>query len=339
MPKGFFGDLPSEWEKHWGGMPEFSQEDQKPIDSIHVQFATVEDREAFLKQHGYLPTRRKSIWWPKRDYLQQSERVVGPSKVEKNRHPVYVISKGRWENPLTAKALEKLGILFRFAVEPQEREAYAAVVNPKRIRTLPFSNLGQGSIPARNWCWEDSLKRGHARHWVLDDNIDGFYRFNRNLKTKVVRENPFSAVEDFADRYENVGLAGLNYEFFADRRNDLPAYYLNTRIYSCILIDNSLPHRWRGRYNEDTDLSLRVLKDGLCTVLFNAFLAKKMPTMTMTGGNTEELYQGGGRRQMAEELAAQHPDVVTVSRKWGRWQHHVDYRRFRRNVLKRRKGA
>jgi len=35
------------------------------------------------------------------------------------------------------------------------------------------------------------------------------------------------------------------------------------RVMRCILIDNACRHRWRGRYNEDTDLSLRVLKDAI----------------------------------------------------------------------------
>jgi hypothetical protein len=99
------------------------------------------------------------------------------------------------------------------------------------------------------------------------------------------------------------------------------------------LIKNDIPYRWRGRYNEDTDLSLRVLKDGWCTVLFNAFLAGKVTTMRMTGGNTDELYQDDGRKKMAEELVEQHPDVAKVVWKFNRWHHQVDYSSFKKNEL------
>lgn len=315
-------------------MPEFVQKDEKPLDSIVVQFKSIEDRQAFLELLRYSPVRRKSIWYPKMEYLKQSKRCAESVVVELNRYPIYVISKGRWESRLTSKALEKLGIPYRIVVEPQERGDYAAVIDPDKILTLPFSNLGKGSIPARNWVWKHSLRRGDRRHWILDDNLDGFYRLNHNLKVKVVDENPFSFAEDFVDRYENVALAGLNYEFFADRRSEHPPFRLNTRIYSCILIQNDVPHHWRGRYNEDTDLAIRLLKSGWCTVLFNAFLCKKMPTMKLSGGNTDELYRGDGRLRMAKSLQKQHPDVVKVTRKWGRWQHHVDYRPFRKNKLK-----
>lgn len=144
--------------------------------------------------------------------------------------------------------------------------------------------------------------------------------------------------EDFTDRYENVPMAGMQYAFFCPADAKRPPYYLNTRVYSCILLSNDIPHRWRGRYNEDTDLSLRILKDGYCTLLFNAFLCGKQATMTMKGGNTEEIYareQAGfdNRRTFAESLQAQHPDVVDVIMRWGRVHHLVNYKPFQQNNL------
>jgi hypothetical protein len=72
-------------------------------------------------------------------------------------------------------------------------------------------------------------------------------------------------------------------------------------------------------------------------------LARKQQTMTAKGGNTEELYklngQADGRLLMAQSLQQQHPDVVTITRKWGRWQHQVDYRPFKNNRLIRRPGV
>ncbi len=255
------------------------------------------------------------------------------------RYPVYVISKGRWESRLTVKALIACNIPHRIVIEPQEYEQYAAVIDPATILVLPFSNLGQGSIPARNWVWEHSIAEGHERHWILDDNIRYFFRLHKNVKYYTDSGATFRAIEDFVDRYANVALAGMQYEQFAPRKKKCTPFAINTRIYSCILIKNDLPYRWRGRYNEDTDLSLRALKDGWCTVLFYAFLAKKSATMRMKGGNTDELYQGDGRLKMALSLQEQHPDVVKVGYKWGRPQHVVDYKPFKNNKLIRRPGV
>lgn len=260
------------------------------------------------------------------------------------RYPIYVISKGRWESRLTVKALERMSVPHSVVIEPQERDAYAKVMDPAKLLVLPFSNLGQGSIPARNWLWEHSSQLGAERHWVIDDNIRGFHRLHDNRKIPVMSGAFFRPMEDFADRYENVALCGPQYWMFAPRKNKLPAFTLNTRIYSCILVKNDLTYRWRGRYNEDTDLSLRALKDGWATVLFYAFIIDKMTTMSVKGGNTEALYKikkegKDGRLIMAESIVEQHPDVARVSWKFGRWQHHVDYRPFARNPLKLRAGV
>jgi hypothetical protein len=141
------------------------------------------------------------------------------------------------------------------------------------------------------------------------------------------------------DRYENVAISGFHYFMFASRKSKIPPFTRNTRVYSCILIQNDIPYRWRGRYNEDTDLSIRALKDGWCTILFTAFLAFKETTMTVRGGNTESLYRGDGRLKMAQSLVEQHPDVARITRKWGRWQHHVDYSRFKNNELRLKPGV
>lgn len=328
-------DMEPAWREYWDdSMPEFEQANQQPKSTINVQFKTDADRRAFLTLLGEDPARQKSIWYPKVNYLKMSQATPPGIRVGVNRYPIYVISKGRWDSRQTSRALEKLGIDYKIVVEPQEHEQYVKHIAPEKILTLPFSNLGQGSIPARNWVWEHALGTGARRHWILDDNLEGFYRLNQNIKAKVIDHNPFTPAETLADRYENVALAGLQYEMFVPRRSPMPAFRLNTRIYSCILILNSLPHRWRGRYNEDTDLSIRVLKDKWCTILLNAYSCNKAPTMTMGGGNTDELYAGNGRLKMAESLVAQHPDIVRVTQKWGRPQHHVDYSVFRFNKLK-----
>lgn len=248
------------------------------------------------------------------------------------RYPIYIVSKGRWDTRLTSRALESMAVPYRIVIEPQEYEQYAAVIDPAKIFVLPFSNLGQGSIPARNWVWEHSIQQGAARHWILDDNIRYFHRFQNNRRYVMASGATFCAAEDFVDRFVNVAMAGMQYEKFAPvKQKHTQPFVLNTRVYSCILLDNAISHRWRGRYNEDTDLSLRILKDGFCTILFYAFLAEKTATMTMTGGNTDELYAGDGRLRMAQSLVEQHPDVTKIAWKWGRWQHQVDYRPFKNN--------
>lgn len=48
------------------------------------------------------------------------------------RHPVYIISKGRWESRLTSKALEAMRVPYHIVVEPQEYDDYAAVIDSQK---------------------------------------------------------------------------------------------------------------------------------------------------------------------------------------------------------------
>src|SRR5574340_1678454 len=144
------------------------------------------------------------------------------------RYPIYVISKGRADTRLTSRALEAMRVPYRIVIEPEEYGAYAAVIDPARILVLPFSNLGQGSIPARNWVWEHSIQEAHPRHWIVDDNIRAFYRFTRNVRIRVDDGAAFCAMEDFTDRYTNIAAAGPNYYFFLPDRKRAPPLILNT---------------------------------------------------------------------------------------------------------------
>lgn len=265
-------------------------------------------------------------------------------------YPVYIISKGRWNTRLTSKALERMNVPYNIVVEEQEYNNYTSVIAPAKILILPTEygqkydpcdalgdSKSKGSGPARNYCWNHSISLGAKRHWLMDDNIEDFHRLNRNMKPVVESGTIFKVAEDFVDRYINIALAGLNYYSFCKAKDNLPPYVLNTRIYSCMLIQNDIPYRWRGRYNEDTDLSLRVLKDGYCTIQFNAFLAGKVTTQRMAGGNTAEIYSDGTleKSKMIERL---HPDVARVAWKFNRWHHHIDYTSFKANKLIRKEG-
>lgn len=265
------------------------------------------------------------------------------------KYPIYVITKGRWEKTLTIDTLEDMGVDFYICVEPDEYDNYAKKVDVKKIIKLPenFSERKQGSIPVRNFVWEHSVQHGHKKHWVIDDNILGFFRWNHNLKKRVRDGVFFRIMEDFSDRYENLGLVGCQYASFVPASEPGRSQFIkNTRVYSCILInsellDSRLDERWRGTYNEDTDLSLRVLSTGdLCTVNFNTLLSGKQTTGTMKGGNTSTIYLGGtttGYQKKFDELKRVWGDIVTLTNKKhvdGRPHHHIAYTKlFKQDLI------
>mgnify|MGYP003347361337 CR=1 FL=1 len=267
------------------------------------------------------------------------------------RYPVYIVSKGRSSTMFTSRSLSRMKVPHFITIEPQDEEPYQAALERFHLSeyaTLliaPFSNHGDGSGRARNWSWDHAMTLGVKKHWVLDDNIKDFYRLTHNKRIRVESGAIFRAAEDFVDRFENVPISGFNYRFFVPADSPRPAYLANTRIYSCLLIDTACKHRWRGKFNEDTDLCLRVLKDGDCTIQFNAFLQDKCATQTVKGGNTEELYNKKDQYKpentllKSQMLADLHPDVARVAWKYGRIHHYVDYSKFSKNRLRYKSNA
>lgn len=254
------------------------------------------------------------------------------------RYPIFIPTKGRYKTPYTIKALERIGVPFTAVVEAQEYEQYAEVVDPARILVLPHRD--KGLTVTRNWIWDYAQHELKAPYfWTIDDNIRGFYRLHKNIKYRVYSGAIFCAMEDFAERYENLYICGMQYEMFAPRLKKWKPFILNTRIYSNMLVKTDIPYRNVTFYNDDTDLCLRVLKDGRCTLLFLAFLADKIATMHVRGGMTDYYEQTNKRRQFAEELRQAHPDVVKVVWKYNRWHHQVDYRPFRNNRLIKKPGV
>jgi hypothetical protein len=285
------------------------------------------------------------------------------------KYPVYIISKGRHESMFTSRSLVRMKVAHSIAIEPQDYDNYVIALKEFGLEkyvtllVLPFSNHGDGPGRARNWCWDHSIENGHDAHWVLDDNIQDFYRYNNNIRIRVGTGVFFRVMEKFFDRYDNLYIAGPQYRFFIAPNQSYPPFVANTRIYSCLLIRNDCKHRWRGRYNEDTDICLRVLKDGDCTVQFNAFLQGKVATQSVKGGNSTEFYHKEGQEDgMTEEEVAKnvaksgekyalkgtinksqmledmHPDVARVVWRYGRWHHYVDYSSFKKNKLRHKSG-
>lgn len=261
--------------------------------------------------------------------------------------PIYIVSKGRWKSRHTSKFFDAHNIPYFIIVEETEYQNYAAVIAPERVLILDpeyqrtydiFEDIGlkgtTGPGAARNFAWDHAEQSGQPWHWVMDDNINTFYRMHNNLKVRVTSGAIFRCMEDFCLRYMNVGMAGPAYEKFRLRRNRYAPLTLNSRIYSCNLIRNDLPYRWRGRYNEDTDLSLRMLKDGWCTITFNAFLQEKITTQIVKGGNTAEFYEKEGTLAKSQMLAHMHPDVAQLKWKFNRWHHTVNYSGFKQKLIR-----
>lgn len=362
--------LKDEHVLHWKGMPDFEQDRHDFIfHSLKLRFNNAKAYAFFANLvRQELKESTSSIYYPVwTNFKIKNFKWVStlPKRKITPRYPIYIISRGRAYSRLTSKTLEAMDVPYYIVVEPSEIDAYAAVIDINKILVLPNDSdpanpTGPGY--ARNCCRDHAWANGFDRHWVMDDNIHGFYRLHQNRRYRVADGAIFRAAEDFVDRYENVWVAGFQYRFFAAAKSKYPPYVANTRIYSCLLIDNRLmltfgkeQFLWRERYNEDTILSLDVLENGFCTIQFNAFLQGKTGTQALKGGNTEVFYSAEGKDddvamsiddynplgtvRKSLNLLEIYPEVTKIVERYGRVHHHVDFRKYKGNQLKLRKGV
>jgi hypothetical protein len=345
-----FSELNNE---HYSNLPEFKWSDKLKNRFLYeVQFRNQNEKDVFFNAFNQKQTKKTYIYH-ELDSFDKYEYVYTENIQPK--YPIYVITKGRWEKSYTIDTLEDMGVDFYICVEPSEYEKYCS--NPKvdknKIIILPenFSEQGNGAVPVRNFVWEHSVQQGHPKHWQLDDNILWFYRWNNNQQLKVRDGVFFRIMEDFSDRYENIGLTSCQYKsFIPGIDTGREEFIVNTRAYSCILIntellDTRLDERWRGRYNDDTDLSLRVLSTGdICTVNFNSLLSGKQTSGSMKGGMAEiyDNHSHNGYMKKFNALKDNWGDIVKLTNKRhkdGRPHHIIEYTKLFNQTLVLKEGV
>lgn len=323
----------------WGNFPEWKTHDDNWL-IFDIYYKNENVKQKIKEIFGF---KNNSYWFPNRPVLSKRGDYWINKKTIKNKYPIYIISKGRWEKKLTYDSIIQMNVDFKIVVEEDEKDKYIENgVNPDDILVFSqeqkqiHSKNGEygGSIPVRNFIKYHSKINGFKKYWCLDDNIDGFYRFYKNSRIKIKTGVCFRVIEDYCDCFTNVKMSGMNYLSFCPEISKRRVLcQKNTRIYSCILLDNDDSMEWRGSYNEDTDLSLRVLKQKLPTLLFNCFLCDKQTTMSCKGGNTDSIYQNDGLQKKVDSLISQHPDVVKQTYKFQKVHHQVNYKPFKDNEL------
>lgn len=255
----------------------------------------------------------------------------------KHRFPVYIISKGRYKQTLTADSFEKSNIDYFIAVEPQEYDLYVKKLGENRVLKLPFSNLGLGSYPARNFCWEHAIENGYKYHWLFDDNIRGVAKWINGKREYI--EDIDSALY-FIENYtlkNDIDINGFEYRYFVTKPPK-KAFKINCHVYSALLIKNNIEYRWRLKYNEDIDLCLQVLHNGGKTASCIYYMINKTSTAAkMKGGNQTELYKGNDPKKnllKAEMLKAVWPQYTKTVIRFNRHHHYIDWKQFNKKQNK-----
>lgn len=280
--------------------------------------------------------------YDKYDYLKEMSYIL-PSNPIPVKYPIYIISLGRYSDLSfpkgTCMTLEKMKVKYRLCVMTREVENYNNTLKRYNcqycMEIIHISdNKGLGGTPQRNKCWEHARAMYPTldRHWILDDNIDGYFYFNRLRQTRIDSGVVFRNLEEIVENIqEPVALISHNY-FSEVRSTELrDPFTINGKNFSSILINHRLLDKhgikWRLKYNEDIDLGLQVLEKGLYTMGYNIFISGKTPTKdNKEGGNKDiyDQYKAEGFRKKLDCLKEAWGHMKTLIKETT--ERHVDHR-------------
>lgn len=282
----------------WSDMPEY----RVCNDKWYLLELNIMTKEAFILLTNRTLV-RGSCWWPERyrsgkEYCEYREE----GKELQNTCPLYILSLGRYKYNDTYKSLKNMGCKnIKVFVEPCEYKLYNKTIPHNELVKLPkdYHLLKEGGKHVRNYIhiYSKLYNRDKKKYWLLDDNIDGFYFFQDNIKYECLSGFCFYYVEKFMNKWKNSYLGGMGYSSdICEIEKSKPCIVKNSKVYSCFLISNDITNiiigeLWKGKYNEDIILCIELLQKGYPTFTTNQFLCNKLSTGNRKGGNQVNLYK------------------------------------------------
>lgn len=218
------------------------------------------------------------------------------SEVNKNKYPICILSYDRHDkNGKSHLYLTKCKINHFLFVEPCEYDEYMKWVNTDYCKVIKcpedFHLIGMGSTSVRNYILEWGRFQGFDNVWMLDDNIKGYKRLHQGLKNDINSYEIFTSVEDYIDRYDNVGIVSHNFNPFITEGDCRSCVVKNTKCYSSMLIPTNNDIKFRYKHQEDNLISMEYIHKGYTTLCFNHILYDKDTSGQNTGGNHSEIYK------------------------------------------------
>lgn len=205
--------------------------------------------------------------------------------MKKNKYFIFIPSKGRADNCITAKMLEKDDLYFKIVIEPNEYDNYNKYYSSKKLLRLDKNNMGLAY--SRQFIKEYSIKNNNKYHWQLDDDLIFYKRENnKNIKSSAIYN--INYIEEYVNKYKNIGIAAMRNMVFAfSIKKEIS---INNQCSSSFLVNNKCKAKYRPDVIEDTDYSMQVLTENYCTLLFNRILFNNPANAKNSGGCTDGNY-------------------------------------------------
>jgi hypothetical protein len=227
-----------------------------------------------------------------------------------NKYHIYIPSKRRASNCVTAKILQQDNLDFTIMVEPQDYNDYRKFFDVKHLFQIDLND--QGIAYVRNQALALSIDRNESCHWQMDDDIRKFMIRKDNKNVKTTPSESVAALETAFDSYRGLGMIAHRYTSFAFAQKT--EFGINQNPCSSFLLRNDLGATWHKGTVVDADYALQVLTSGWSTIIANLHLIDTIPPMKQSGGLTDSEYAGDGRFNRFTKLSEDWSGCFNVKR-------------------------
>jgi hypothetical protein len=241
---------------------------------------------------------------------ERGQETTSPKFVSPSYFPIFIPSKGRWNNRKgTVAQLISSAVPFTLVVEPQEAHLYEDLLRTLWLETscssgdifssetslgcsvcvLPQSNQGVSYV--RNFILHN-LAPTSGWFWIMDDDIQGFHRGVDRVNVSIPANEVLLECSKRMQQYPEAAVFSIDYPFYAWQYDDAAAAINSYNNIAVMMNRALLPEtiHYRFRIREDYDFTLQVILSGKTTVRFRN-LSYRVPRMAGAAGGMTDYYE------------------------------------------------
>lgn len=240
--------------------------------------------------------------------------------------PILIPSKKRPKSKLF-QLLKDGGLDFFIFVEPQDYDNYSYL---KNIIILPENN--KGLVFSRNYILKKSIELGSNWFWMLDDDVNKFYKTVNKRNITITPREAFELSENIILKSDNVAQAAMEYQQFSWSQAKSLNYNSYCDVVVCINVNKTknIKYRENVTLKEDRDFTLQCLSRGYNT-LRTTHVAFSCPKNGSNEGGLYDVYKSGLERNSVDMMCKiWGKDICQpVLKKGGRYDVKINWKYFK----------
>lgn len=247
--------------------------------------------------------------------------------------PVFVASRGRPEGK-TFKLLNQSQIFYYVFVEPQEAQEYQAFHGADKVLVLPLAGQGIGYV--RQLILKFAREMGHEWYWMMDDDINGFFKTVSRKTERITAIEAMMAAQDHLQKLPTVAQAALEYQQFAWSATK-PLRW-NSYCDVCVAINTNrtkgINYRPELRLKEDRDFTLQIVANSGYQTVRLSFYSFDVPKNGTNKGGCQDDYKTNGKElEHSKKMVEMWPGVCSLNiKKDGRPDVKINWKLFSPNA-------